>query len=326
MERIDVEALLERFTEGKTAALARAISIIENGGAAAEAVMDGVFPRTSGAWRVGFTGPPGAGKSSLVNLLTVAFRERGRGIGVIAVDPSSPFSGGALLGDRVRMQSLVSDPGVYVRSLASRGSLGGISNCTDEVADVLDAFGKDLVLIETVGVGQSELEIADTAHTVVVVLVPESGDGIQAMKAGLMEIGDIFVVNKADHADADLAAREIEASLRLKTIPEGGWRPPVLLYSAREERGIGELADEIEKHRRWLDESGMFEKKRRKILSSRVRNALMDRITHRLERAEAVRLLVDEKINEVYSGRMSPYRLVRELEGLVRIDSAPGGS
>lgn len=326
MERNDVEALLERFTDGKTAALARAISIIENGGEAAEAVMDGVFPRAKGAWRVGFTGPPGAGKSSLVNILTAVFRKRERNIGVIAVDPSSPFSGGALLGDRVRMQSLVSDPGVYVRSLASRGSLGGISNCTDEVADVLDAFGKDLVLIETVGVGQSELEIAETAHTVVVVLVPDSGDGIQAMKAGLMEIGDIFVVNKADHADADLAAREIETSLRLKTVPEGGWRPPVLLASAREERGTGELVDAIETHRRWLDESGMFEKKRQAILSTRVRNALMDRITRRLDRADAVRLLVDEKMEEVYSGRMSPYRLVRELEGLVRIDDARGGS
>ena len=167
----DIDALLERFRQGGVAAAARLITMIENGGGEAEAIMDALFPETKGAYRVGFTGPPGAGKSSLVYRLSKAFRSKGREIGVIAVDPTSPFSGGALLGDRIRMQKLSEDPHVFVRSLASRGSLGGISNCTDEVADLLDAFGKDLVMIETVGVGQSELEIAEKTHTVVVILL-----------------------------------------------------------------------------------------------------------------------------------------------------------
>ena len=186
--------------------------------------------------------PPGAGKSSLVYGLARLFRSTGSKLGIIAVDPTSPFSGGALLGDRIRMQKLSDDPGVFVRSLASRGSLGGISNCTDEVADLLDAFGKDLVFIETVGVGQSELEIAEKAHTVVVILVPESGDGVQAMKAGLMEIGDIFVMNKADHPDAIGAARVLEDTLRIKDVPPGSWMPPVVLASALEGKGIEEIA------------------------------------------------------------------------------------
>ncbi|HSG27904.1 MAG TPA: methylmalonyl Co-A mutase-associated GTPase MeaB, partial [Candidatus Krumholzibacterium sp.] len=248
------------------------------------------------------------------------FREMGRKIGIIAIDPTSPFSGGALLGDRIRMQSLASDPEVFVRSLASRGSLGGISNCTDEVTDLMDAFGKDLVLIETVGVGQSELEIAEKAQTVVVVLVPESGDGIQAMKAGLMEIGDIFVMNKADHDDAEMAALEIEDSLKMKKVESGVWRPRVVLTSAREDRGIDELVALIEEHRDYLDKGGLFKAKRRQILFSRVRNALMDRMERRLRASEKVRSIMDKRMIEVYEGRLSPYRLVHELEKTVSIE------
>ncbi len=318
-ERPGIERLLELFAEGKVAAAARLITILENGGEDAERVLDSVFHKTGDAYRIGFTGPPGAGKSSLLNRLTGRFREKDHRIGIIAVDPTSPFTGGAFLGDRIRMQAHSEDPEVFVRSLASRGSLGGISNCTDEVIDLMDAFGKDMVLIETVGVGQSELEIAEKAHTVVVVLVPESGDGIQAMKAGLMEIGDVFVMNKADHEDAESAAREIQDTLRLKDIPAGEWEPRVILTSAREDTGIGELVEAIEEHRRYLEAGGHFAGIRRKILRSRVRNALMDRMERRLRQSAGVRDLLEQRMESVYKGEISPYKVVRELEELVSI-------
>ena len=312
----DIAGLIEGLAAGSVAAAARLITIIENGGGAAERVMDSIFPRTRGTYRVGFTGPPGAGKSSLVYRLARLLRARGSTLGIIAVDPTSPFSGGALLGDRIRMQRLADDPGVFVRSLASRGSLGGISNCTDEVADLLDAFGKDLILIETVGVGQSELEIAEKTHTVVVVLVPESGDGVQAMKAGLMEIGDIFVMNKADHPDAIRAARELEDALRIKDAPEHSWMPPVVLASALDGTGIEEIAARIEEHRRHLESRGLLESKRRRILYSRVRDSFMERMEQRIWNDSDTRSLIEGKMEDVYSGRLSPSRLVRELEML----------
>ena len=310
----DIAKLIDDFACGSVSAAARLITIVESGGESAEAVMDGVFPRTRGAYRVGFTGPPGAGKSSLVYRLARMFRTKGSSLGIIAVDPTSPFSGGALLGDRIRMQKLADDPGVFVRSLASRGSLGGISNCTDEVADLLDAFGKELVFIETVGVGQSELEIAEKTHTIVVILVPESGDGVQAMKAGLMEIGDIFVMNKADHPDAIRAARELEDTIRIKDVPDGSWMPPVVLASALDGTGIEEIAGRIEEHRRYLEAHGLLEAKRRRILYSRVRDAFMERIEQRVWNNGTIRTVIEGKMEEVYSGRMSPSRLVRELE------------
>jgi len=316
----DIKGLLARFGQGRVAAAARLITILENGGGDAEAVMDGIFSLTRGTYRIGFTGPPGAGKSSIVYLLSRLFREQDMSIGIIAVDPTSPFSGGALLGDRIRMQKLSEDPKIFVRSLASRGSLGGISNCTDEVADLLDAFGKDLILIETVGVGQSELEIAEKSHTVVVILVPESGDSIQAMKAGLMEIGDIFVMNKADHVDAELAVKDIEDTLRLKDVPEGHWRPPVVLTSALKETGIEALASRIEEHRSFLEDNDLLQEKRRLILRSRVRDAFMDTMEHKLWNNSSVQETLDEKMKDVYAGHLSPYRLVHELEKLVRVD------
>ncbi|MEO8337657.1 MAG: methylmalonyl Co-A mutase-associated GTPase MeaB, partial [bacterium] len=211
------ERLIADFAAGKKAALARAISIVENHRTGFEELLATWHPRLGHARRIGITGPPGAGKSTLTNGLTKAYRAQGLTVGIIAVDPTSPFTGGALLGDRIRMEEVALDPGVYIRSLATRGSLGGLSAATRETSDVLDAFGIDRILIETVGVGQSELDVARTADTSVVVLVPESGDSIQTLKAGLMEIADIFIVNKADRPGADRLRNEIEVMLGMRS-------------------------------------------------------------------------------------------------------------
>ncbi len=317
--RVDLDALIERMFRGEVSAAARLITIIEDGGSDTEKVMERIFPEVKGSYRVGFTGPPGAGKSSIVYRLSKLFSDRKSEIGIIAVDPTSPFSGGALLGDRIRMQKLSEDPRIFIRSLASRGNLGGISNCTDEVADLLDAFGKDLILVETVGVGQSELEIAEKTHTVVIILVPESGDGIQAMKAGLMEIGDIFVMNKADHSDAELAAREIEDSLRLKSERKGAWSPPVMLTSALEGNGMEELAEKIEEHRSYLSREGLLREKRKQILRSRVRDTFVGRIEKRIWQDPSITEFIDNKMEDIYQGRLTPYMLVRELEELISL-------
>ena len=214
--RASSEQLLADFTAGKPAALARVVSIVENHRTGYEELLGVLHPRTGRARRVGLTGPPGAGKSTITSLLVKRYRDAGLKVGVIAVDPTSPFTGGALLGDRVRMESVALDPGVFIRSMATRGSLGGLAAATREVADVLDAFGFDRLLIETVGVGQSELDVARTADSTLLILVPESGDSIQTLKAGVMEVADIFVVNKADRPGADRLRNDVELMLGLR--------------------------------------------------------------------------------------------------------------
>jgi LAO/AO transport system kinase len=241
--------LAERVFAGDPRGIARAISLIEDESPAGAEIVRAIYPRTGRAYLVGVTGPPGAGKSTLVDRMTTGFRNAGRTVGIVAVDPTSPFSGGALLGDRVRMGAHFGDEGVFIRSMATRGHLGGVARTTSDVALVLDAAGKDIVMIETVGVGQDEVDIVRTADISIVVLVPGTGDEVQALKAGIMEIADIFVVNKADRDGADRLVQSVSAMLALQTFEPGEWRPPILKTEATSGTGVSDLIAGIERFR-----------------------------------------------------------------------------
>lgn len=337
-----VDQLLAAFRDRKTPALARAVSLVENHRDGHDALL-GAFQATLGrARRIGLTGPPGAGKSTLTNLLVRAYRAQGLTVGVVAVDPTSAFTGGALLGDRVRMEAVALDPGVYIRSMATRGSLGGLAARTAEVADVLDAFGFDRVLIETVGVGQSELDIARTADSTVVVLVPESGDSIQTLKAGVMEIADIFVVNKGDRPGADRLRNDIQLMLGLRGGGAGAapahhgvdlrqvnpiraareaarqesadrWTPPVLTTVAAQEQGIDELVAALDRHFRYLEASGTLRARRRQRLRDRVVEVVGERVQQRLWHDTGVNAWVDERLPGLESGTTTPFAVADEL-------------
>lgn len=256
-------SLVDRLFDGDKRALARMITVVESQSEEAEEIIRRIYPRTGEAHVIGVTGPPGAGKSTTVDKLAKEYRRRDKTVGIIAVDPSSPFTGGAILGDRVRMMDRALDPNIFIRSLATRGALGGLSAATLDVVRVMDAYGMDVVIIETVGAGQSDVDIVRTADTTIVLHVPGLGDDIQAIKAGIMEIGDVFVVNKADRPGADRSAFELEMMLDMKE-GERSWRPPVLKTVARDGEGITEVADAVEEHLEHLHESGEFHEHRQR--------------------------------------------------------------
>jgi LAO/AO transport system kinase len=303
---------IEHLLRGDRKTVARAISSIENGDGSADDILSSIYRLTGKAYRVGITGPPGAGKSTLTNKLAQWYRKQNVRVGILAVDPTSPFTGGALLGDRIRMTDVELDDGVFIRSMASRGSLGGLSKKTREAADVLDASGVEIILLETVGVGQSELDIAGAADTTVVVLVPESGDGIQAMKAGLMEIADFFVLNKADRPGAEQAVMSIKMILGFRPHDETTWLPDVLKTVGSEGKGVQEVGEMIARHRSHLEQSGRLNARRTQRMKNRIEEIVQDRMKVEFWNAGRTRKLSDD-LDAVMNLQKTPYQVAKEL-------------
>jgi LAO/AO transport system kinase len=303
--------LAERLLAGDKRALARAISLVENDDPEGWALVREVYPRTGRAAVVGFTGPPGVGKSTLIGRLVEHARGQEREVAVLSIDPSSPFTQGALLGDRIRLTDHFLDPGVFIRSMASRGSLGGLSEATLQAALLMDASGKDDVFLETVGVGQAEVDIIDHADTVVLVLMPGSGDSIQALKAGVMEIPDVIVVNKSDHPLTDTMIREVRGVLSLG--PSDGWRVPIVKTEASRSEGIAELAEKIAEHRAFIESEGTLAERRRRNLMNEVLALATHRLRRRLEAQTHEDPSVQELLDEVVARRLDPASAAAKL-------------
>ena len=305
-------ATIERILARDPRAVARAISIVEDDALAASGLMRAVFPHTGRGLVVGITGSPGAGKSSLVDRLAGLYRKREETVGIVAVDPSSPFSGGAILGDRIRMQTLGLDPGVFIRSMATRGQLGGLARATVDAVAVLDAAGYDKVIVETVGVGQDEVEIVKTADVTIVVLVPGMGDDVQAIKAGIMEIADLFVINKADRDGVLRTEKELEAMLSLAHRADG-WQPPIIKTVAVENKGLEELAAGIETYRDFQSTAEQGRERRASVARWRIVELLREQLLARTLRSEGTTELLDRLAAEVADKQRDPYAAVEEL-------------
>ena len=330
---MDLPALVADLRARKVPAIARAISLVENARLGFEELLSGLHPTLGRARRIGITGPPGAGKSTLTEQLVRAYRAQGLTVAVVAVDPTSPFTGGALLGDRIRMESVALDPGVYIRSMATRGSLGGLATTTREVCDVLDAAGFDRVLVETVGVGQSELDVARTADTTVLVLVPESGDGIQTLKSGVMEIGDLFVVNKADRPGADRLRHELEVTLAIRAgnafrhvkahhgrpvdaqapLEAEGKTPEVLATIAAKGEGVAELVAALDRHWEALVTGGALVGRRKERLRQRTREVVERAARQWIWQESGAEQVIGERLDDIADGRLSPYDVAAEV-------------
>jgi LAO/AO transport system kinase len=339
-----IDTLLADFSSRKSAALARAVSIVENQREGTDEILGALHPRLGRARRIGITGPPGAGKSTITALVTKEFRAAGLTVGIVCVDPTSPFTGGALLGDRVRMESVSLDDGVFIRSMATRGSLGGLAASTREVSDVLDGYGFDRIIIETVGVGQSELDVARTADSTVVVLVPESGDSIQTLKAGVMEIADVFVINKSDRPGADRLRNDVELMLGLRkgtsyaSMPAhhgvdlkrimnparaareearapapDTWTPPVLRAVAAKGEGVTELVDAVDRHFNYLERTGELRNRRRERIVERVVEVAERRMRRRLWIDTPTMQWLDARVGQLESGATTPYAVADQL-------------
>ena len=304
--------LIDGILASNKRSIARGISLVENEVPEASKLLKSLYKDTGNAYVIGVTGPPGAGKSTITNNLTKLLREKKYKVGIIAVDPTSPFTGGALLGDRIRMQEIGTEDDVFIRSMATRGSLGGLAKKAKEACEVLDAAGKDYVIIETVGVGQSELDIAQTADTTIVTLVPESGDAVQTMKAGLMEIGDIFVINKSDREGADALAVALRTMLHLKMKETDNWETKVVKTIGTQNKGIDDLLNEIIRHKTYLESNGLLLAKRKENLMKQINELVNNKLEVKFWTEERKKVL-DKNIDGIINRKSNPYDFVEDL-------------
>lgn len=306
------EKLINGLLTNDRRSISRAISISENDDSESSEILKKIYNKTGKAYRIGITGPPGAGKSTITNQLTKLLRSKNFKVGIIAVDPTSPFTGGALLGDRVRMSEIGNDEGVFIRSMATRGSLGGLSKKAVDAADILDASGFDFIIMETVGVGQSELDIAQNADTTIVVLVPESGDSVQAMKAGLMEIADFFVLNKSDRPGAQQAITALKTILMMRDHSETTWLPNIIKTIASEGKGIKDILEEINRHRDFLFKSDSFYLKRQHQAKIRIKDIVENKLKKKLWNS-SIEESLDSSLENVVLGNLSPYHIAENI-------------